>query len=162
MTRATSSSYASRGARTTSSPDDTAEQQPDNDERQRPRRSVDQQGVQRCTAFLASYSPGDVGTADAAMRSLDVEEDSLRYDECPVAGAGCTPPEVDVVAEHGEPVVEPAELFVEVAPHEHPGGVHCQHVAGAVVLTLVVLPALEARLTATGPADRHTDLEQAA
>ena len=137
------------------------EQQPDHLPRQRPRPGVGQQRVHRGPALLVVRVPaGERRPPHAAVRRLHVEDHRRRHDHRLVAGCRGAPAEVDVVAEHGQLLVEATELLEHRAADEHPGGVDGQHGAHVVVLALVVLAALQPRLAAAGAGDRHADLEQ--
>ena len=94
------------------------------------------------------------------MRRLRVEDDRLRDDDRAVAGLRRAPPEVDVVAEDRQLLVEAAELVQDRTADQHPGGVDGQHLAHVVVLALVVLAALEARLATAGAREGDAELEQ--
>ena len=147
----------------TQHPKEGAEHEPDDQQRQLARRGVGQQRVERAAALVeVGVPPGQGGAPHAAVGGLGVEDHRLRDDEGRATGRGRPPPEVEVVAEERQPVVETAELLEDRAAHEQTGGVHGQHPAYVVVLALVVLPALQAGLAAAGGGDGDADLEQAA
>lgn len=91
-----------------------------------------------------------------------MEDHRIGDDESSVPCARGPPSEVDVVSEEGEARVEPAELVEDVATDEHPRGVHRESVMRPVMLSLVVLAALETCLAATGATDRDAHFEQPA
>ena len=94
------------------------------------------------------------------MGRLGMEHDRRGRHQRGVSG-GCDPPaEVDVVAEDRQLLVEPTELLEQAAADEHAGGVDGEDRPDLVVLSLVVLPALEADLAAAGARDRDAHLEQ--
>src|SRR5680860_1233005 len=96
------------------------------------------------------------------MGGLNMEDDRVGDDEGAVTRPGRPPPEVEVVAEQGQPVVKPAQLLEDVSANEHPRRVHREHLMGAVMLALVILTGLETRLPTAGATDRDADLEQPA
>lgn len=128
------------------------------------RTAVDEEGVDG--AGLVDLVRGRGGAAHAvdgaalAGGRLGVPYDRFRGDEDPVAGGGGAPAQVDVVAHQGQPAVEAAEFLEDVAPYEHAGGGHGQHRADMVVLTLVLLPAVQAGPAAAGVGDGHADFEE--
>ncbi len=131
--------------------------------RQRPSPGVGQQRVHRGPALLVVRVPaGERRPADAAVRGLRVEDHRPGHHDRLVARRRGPPAEVDVVAEHRELLVEATELLEHRAADEHAGGVDGQHGADVVVLTLVVLAALQPGLPAAGAGDGHPDLEQPA
>jgi hypothetical protein len=77
-----------------------------------------------------------------------------------MAARGGSPPEVEVVAEDREVVVEAAELVEHAAADQHPGGVDREHLADLVVLPLVVLARLQPGLAAAGAGQGDADLQQ--
>nr|WP_258017068.1 hypothetical protein [Nocardioides marinisabuli] len=144
-------------------PQQRAQHQAHDLEGQGPRAHVDQQREQGGPALLeVRVPPGQRGAPQPAVGGLGVEDDGLGHHQRGVPGGRGAPAEVEVVAEDGEVVVEPAEVLEHAAPHEHPGGVDRQHPAHLVVLALVVLAALETALAPSGAGDGHPDLEQPA
>ena len=138
-----------------------AEREPDDQPGQAAPGRVGEQREQRRPALLVVGVPaGERRTPDAAVGRLGVENDGVGDDDRTVTGGRRTPPEVEVVAEDRELRVEPAERLEDRAAHQHAGGVDREHLAHLVVLTLVVLAALEAGLAPAGAADGDAELEQ--
>ena len=130
---------------------------------ERPAAGVDQQRVEGGPALLVvGVPPGQRCAAHAAVGGLDVEHDCRGHHDGLVTGGRGPPPEVDVVAEDSQLVVEAAEFLEHRATDQHAGGVDGEHAAYVVVLALVVLAALEARLAPSGAGDGDAHLEQAA
>nr|WP_246355179.1 hypothetical protein [Nocardioides ungokensis] len=142
-------------------PQDGAEPEPHELERQRAGAGVGQQRVEGGAALLVvRVPPGQRGAPYPSVRRLRVEDHGLRDDEGPVAGGRGAPAEVDVVAEDGQLLVETAELLQHPTADQHPGGVDRQHGADLVVLPLVVLTTLESGLAPAGAGDGDAQLEQ--
>ncbi len=142
-------------------PQHRAERQPDGLERQRRAAAVGEQREEGRAALLVVGVPtGERRPADAPVSRLCVEDHGLGHDQRRVTGRSGAPAEIDVVAEHRQLRVEPAELGERRTTDQEAGAVDGQHLTHLVVLTLVVLTALEAGLPAAGAADRHPDLEQ--
>ena len=142
-------------------PEERAERQPDRLQRPDPGPGVREQGEQRGAPLLVvGVAAGQRRTPQPAVCRLGVEDDGLRHRDGPVAGRGGAPPEVEVVAEDRQLVVEPAELVEDASAYQHAGGVDGQDVARLGVLALVVLAALQPGLAPAGPGDRDAELEQ--
>ena len=131
-------------------------------------RQVEQQHADRVLAVEAVQMRGGLargspsyGDCPALLRCrLSMVDDRIGHAHDTVAGQCRPPAEVDVVAQQRQRRVEAAELFPDIAAHEHPRGVDRQHLAHAVVLTLVLLPAFQQRLAPAAARDRDTHLEQ--
>lgn len=87
-------------------------------------------------------------------------DDGVGGDDDAVPGGLGAPAQVDVVAHQGQPAVEPAELFEDIAPDQHAGGGHGQDGPHVVVLPLVLLAAVEAGPAAPRVGDGDADLEE--
>ena len=136
------------------------ERQPDHLQRQPARAAVGEQREQRGAALLVVGVPaGERRLAGPAVGGLGVEDDRLRHHDGAVAGARRPPAEVQVVAEHRQLVVEPADRVEDPAPHQHPGRVDREDRPHLGVLPLVVLAALQPGLAPAGPGDGHAELE---
>ena len=88
-----------------------------------------------------------------------MEYDCLGSDDGRVPGPGGPPAEVKIGPSDRQLVVE-SEGVEHLAPHQHAGGVHREHLPDRIVLALVVLAALESGLPHSGTGDRHAELEQ--
>ena len=161
---ASTSSYASRGARTRSRPSARS---------RLPRKSRTSWKGSATSEQLASsvYSAAE----RAARRWLAVVSGVRRTPRCAAStwkrtASGTTrvrcparaarQPKSRSLPNIGSRLSKPPRAIEDAAAHQHPRGSHREHVAGAVVLTLVVLAALQAGLPAAGAAHRDADLEQ--
>ncbi len=145
-------------------PEEGAEDEPQQHPGQRGTASVDEEGVDG--AGLVDLVRGGGGAAQAvdgaalAGGRLGVPYDGLGGDEDAVAGPVGAPAQVDVVTHQGQPAVESAELFEDVAAHEHAGRGDGQHRADVIVLALVLFAAVQAGPAAAGVGDGDADLQQ--
>ena len=122
-------------------------------------RQVDGEHVER-VAPVEPARAAALGRPASPGRQLPVVEHRVGDDLHPVAGRLRPPAEVQVVAEHPEPGVEPAELIPHVAPDEHARRAHREHGLVVVVLALVDLARLDARDPAARPVDGDAHLAQ--
>ena len=125
-----------------------------------PGRQVAGQHEQRVAAVLATAMLGRRGVTAVPGRGLDVVDHGVGHYPHPVAGRLHPPAEVCVLPEQPHPGVEAADLLPHIAPGQHPGAAHGEHVAVPVVLALVDLAWLDAGDPAACPVDRRAGLEQ--
>ena len=93
-------------------------------------------------------------------RGAHMPDPRRRNHEDAMPGGVHAPTQVEVVAEHRQRGVQPAEGVPDVPAHQGGGRPDGQDVADGVVLTLVVLPAVQARLAVAGAVGRQTHLDQ--
>ena len=124
-------------------------------------RRVGQQHVEgRAPVGAMSSAARRLRGASTARCGLRVMDDGIRDDADPVPGQVGPPPEVEVIAEHDQPRVEPVQLVPDVPADQQAGRTDREHVAPIVALALVDLAALEPGLTPASAARSQADLEQ--